>query len=202
MEFGGLKQSVEKIEMPEEMKQRIIRNCRLSAAHKTEEITMKKKLNFSVQKALSIAAVIALCLCASAAAANHAGVFRDIMDWKGAVVGTEYVQASDEIGVSAAAEQGVLAITATFLDPDAFPYRAQETFGVGHYEIVDASGNVIAEGEGDSFAEVLDGQAVMAVSLDDLENGAYKLLISSFVGCKKADQPLRIGGSWECDFTI
>ena len=202
MECKALKQSVEKIEMPDEMKQRIIRNCRLSAAHETEETTMRKKLNFSVKKAAVIAAVIALCLCASAAAANHVGAFRDILNWKGAVVGTEYVRASDEIGVSAAAERGVLTITAAFLDPDTAPYRELETFGIGHYQIVDASGNVIAEGEGDSFAEILDGQAVMAVSLDDLENGAYKLLISSFVGCKKADQPLRISGSWECDFTL
>ena len=68
MECKALKQSVEKIEMPDEMKQRIIRNCRLSAAHETEETTMRKKLNFSVKKAAVIAAVIALCLCASAAA--------------------------------------------------------------------------------------------------------------------------------------
>lgn len=41
MEFKELKQSVETIEVPDEMQNRIIRNCHASAVHKTEENTMK-----------------------------------------------------------------------------------------------------------------------------------------------------------------
>ena len=202
MEFRALKQSVEKIEMSDEMKKRIIRNCRESAVHEMEEITMKNRVNFNFKKVMSIAAVIALCLCVSVAAANHFGVFKDVTDWTGAVTGTEYEQAADEIEVDAVAEQGVLAITATFLSPDTVPYSEQEAFSVGYYQIVDASGDVVADGEGDDSVEITDGKAVMTISLDDIENGDYKLLISSFIGSKKADQPLKISGDWECEFTV
>ena len=50
--------------------------------------------------------------------------------------------------------------------------------------------------------KIVDGKAVMTISLDGIDSGDYKLLISSFVGSKKADQPLKISGDWECDFTI
>ncbi|MBE6995543.1 MAG: hypothetical protein E7429_02260 [Ruminococcaceae bacterium] len=202
MEFRELKQSVEKIKMSEEMQNRIIRNCRASAVHKTEEITMRNRVSFNFKKVVSIAAVIALCLCASVAAANHFGTFKDVTNWTGAVVGTEYVQATDEIEVNAVAEEGVLTITATFLAPDTAPYSEQETFRVGNYRILDASGNVIVDGEGDEFVEIVDGKAVMTISLDGIHNGDYKLLIGSFVGSKKADQPLKISGNWGCAFTI
>ena len=202
MEFRELKQSVEKIEMSEEMQNRIIRNCRLSAVHEQEEITMKNRVSFNFKKVMSIAAVIALCLCVSVAAANHFGVFKDLTNLSGAVTGTEYEQATDEIEVNAVAEQGVLTITAAFLTPDTAPYSEQEAFCVGSYQIVDASGDVVAEGEDNDSVEIADDRAVMTISLDGIENGDYKLLISSFVGSKKADQPLKISGDWECTFTV
>ena len=202
MEFRELKQFVETIEMPDEMQDRIIKNCRASAVHKTEELTMRNRVNFNFKKVVSIAAVIALCLCASVAATNHFGAFKDVTNWTGAVVGTEYVQATDEIEVNAVAEQGVLTITATFLAPDTAPYSEEETFCVGNYQIVDASGDVVVDGEGDNFVEIVDSKAVMAISLDGIGNGDYKLLINNFVGSKKADQPLKISGEWDCDFTI
>ena len=203
MEFREeLKQSVEKIGMSDEMQNRIIRNCRISAVHKTEEITMKNRGNFNFKKVVSIAAVIALCLCASVAAVNHFGAFKDVTNWTGAVVGTEYVQATDEIEVNTVAQQGVLTITAAFLSPDTAPYSEEEAFRVGNYQIVDATGNVIVDGEGDDFVEIVDGEAVMTISLDGIDNGDYKLVISSFVGSKKADQPLKISGNWECSFTV
>ena len=202
MEFRELKQSVEKIEMSDEMQNRIIRNCRASAVHKTEELTMRNRVNFNFKKVVSIAAVIALCLCASVAAANHFGAFKDVTNWTGAVVGTEYVQATDEIEVNAVAEQGVLTITATFLTPDTAPYSEEEAFCVGNYQIVDASGYVVVDGEGNDFVEIVDGKAKMTVSLDGINSGDYKLLINSFVGSKKADQPLKISGDWACAFSV
>lgn len=201
MEFRELKQSVEKIEMSDEMQNRIIRNCCALAVHKTEEITMRNRVNFNFKKVVSIAAVIALCLCASVAAANHFGAFKDVTNWTGAVTGTEYVQATDEIEVNAVAEQGTLTITATFLTPATAPYSEQEAFTVGNYQIVDASGDVVVDGEGIDFVEIVDGQAIMTISLDGIDSGEYKLLISSFVGSKKADQPLKISGDWVCDFS-
>ena len=64
-----------------------------------------------------------------------------------------------------------------------------------------ASGDVVVDGEGDDFVEIVDGKAVMTISLDGVDNGDYKLVISFFIGSKKADQPLKISGNWKCDFT-
>ncbi len=202
MEFRELKQCMEKIEMSGEMQDRIIRNCRLSAAQKTEETTMKNSVRSNFKKVMSIAAVVALCLGVSAVAASHFGHFKDVKDWTGAVTGTVYVQATNEIKVDAAVDQDTLIITAALLAPDTVPYSELETFGIGSYQIVDESGDVVLEGESDEFVEIVDGEARMAVLLDGIESGDYKLLVSAFVGDKKADQPLKISGAWECGFTI
>ena len=58
MDFGNLKTSIEKIEMSDEMQARIIKNCRLSTTHKTEEFTMKKRNNNWFMKPIAIAAVL------------------------------------------------------------------------------------------------------------------------------------------------
>ena len=118
------------------------------------------------------------------------------------MVGTEYVQATDEIDVIAVAEQGTLTITATFLTSATAPYSEEESLRVGSYQIIDGFGDVVVEGEGNDFGDIIDGKAVMTLSLEDIDHGDYTLLISSFVGSKKADQDLEISGYWECDFTI
>ena len=200
MKFKDLKRSAETIQMSEEMQARIIQNCRGAAVHETEELPMKNRIHFT--KAMSIAAVLALCLCASAAAASHFGFFRDVTNGSGAVTGTEYVQAADELAVSAAVEQGHLILTAALLTPHAAPYRELEALGVGRYQITDASGHVILDGEGGDPARITDGKAVMTLSLDGIAPGAYTLRVSTLVGSKKADQPLPISGEGSCAFTI
>ncbi len=202
MDFGKLKQSMETIEMSDATKNRIIRNCRLSAVHETEEIIMKKRINY--KKTMFIAAIVVLCLCVTVAASatSGSGLFKDITNWNGAVIGTAYEQATNEIEVGAAAAPDELTVTATLLVPDNVPYSTFETFGIGDYRIVDMSGKVIVKGESTDMVEIMDGAAEISVSLDGVDSGNYRLLVSSFVGASKADQPLEISGTWECDFTV
>ena len=202
MEFNELKQSAEQIKMPDEMQHRIIRNCLLRAEHETEEIPMHNKVNLTIRKIMTAAAVIALCLCTCVAAANHFGDFRDITNRTGAVIGTTYEHATNEIAVRAEEEGGALTVTASFLLPEAFPYRELEFFRIGSYQIIDASGTVIADNEGADFVCVTEEQAAMSLSTDNMAKGNYTLLIHSFVGNKKADQPLEITGEWTCHFAI
>ena len=204
MEFKDLKKSMENIKMSDEMQKRIIRNCRSAAVRETEEITMKKRVSFNFKKSMSVAAIVALCLCITiaAAAAGNFGLFKDITDWKGAVVGTEYEQATNEIEVDVVATQGNLSVIAKLLTPDTVPYSELETFGIGNYQIVDTSGNVVVEDKGADLVEIVNGEANMSISLGGVYSGNYKLLVNSFTGGKKADQPLQISGTWECDFTI
>ena len=50
-------------------------------------------------------------------------------------------------------------------------------------------------------AEVVNGCTAISIQLDDLNSGSYRLMISAFVGEKKAEQPLNINGNWECEFS-
>lgn len=201
MDFGALKKSVKAIEMSDEMQNRIITNCRLATVYEMEEITMKKRIKY--KKTMVIAAVVALCLCVSvAAAAGPLGLFKDIRNWSGTVIGTTYEQATNEIEVGVAAARDKLTVTATLLSPDAVPYSEIETFGIGEYQIIDASGNVVAEGESANMVEIIDGTAEITVFPDGIDSGDYKLLVNCFTGAKKADQPIEICGSWECVFSV
>lgn len=190
-----LKACVESIEMPRQMQERIIENCL-----KTEENTMKNRISF--KKMLPVAAVIVLCLCAAVGAAGRDGSFRDITDFFGAVTGTEYVDATHEMTVTAKADGDTLTVTAALLTPDAFPYREMETLALGAYRIVDAAGKVVAQGEGGEFAAPENGAAQFSVPVGDLAAGEYRLLVESFTAAKKADQPLAIRGEWECNFSV
>ena len=201
MDFGNLKTSIEKIEMSDEMQARIIKNCRLSASYKTEEFTMKKRNHHFFLKPIAIAAVLTLCM-AAAGAAGHFGMFRDITDWTGAVTGTEYVQATNDIQLSASATGDELSVTVTLLTPDAVPYSELDTMGIGSYKIADLNGKVIVKGESFDFFHIVDGKVNISIPLSGIEAGHYTLVVDSFLGAKKADQDLRIIGSWACEFTI
>ena len=202
MEFRALKQSMEKIELSDEMQNRIIRNCRLSELHEMEEITMKTRKYFDFKKAMFIAAAVVLCLSVSIAAANHSGFFQDVRNWNGAVTGTKYVQATEEINLFAAAGGDALIVTATLLTPETAPYSFLDTFAIDRYQIIDASGNVIVDGKSDDFVRISESTAKMTVPLDGVHKGNYKLVVSSFIGSSKADQPLKISGNWEFGFTV
>ena len=165
---------------------------------------MKTNRNCIFRKSAVVFAVLAICLSLSVTALATTdimqGFFRDITDYCGAVVGTSYEQATDEIAVAAAVNGSELTVLATFEDPQMFPYRETEKLGIAAYKIVDADGNVVKEGAAES-AEVSNGQATVNIQLNDIDSGSYKLIVTAFVSEKKADQPLKISGSWEYAFT-
>jgi len=204
MEIQKLSQKFREIEMPEEMKARIIKNCE----KKMEEKAMYKNGNGKIiRRPLAVAAVLALCCClvgvtALAATGTLQGFFRDVTRWDGAVVGTSYEQATDELHVSVTPADEALTVTVEMQMPDDAPYRYLETLGIAGYTIVDASGNVVLEGDETAPAEISEGMATITVPSVGLGGGSYRLLISSFVGGKKADQPLPLNGTWECEFEL
>ena len=201
MDFENLKKSVQSIKMSDEMQTRIIKNCRCAGIYKTEEISMKKRNHSWLMKPAVIAAVLSLCM-AAVTAGNYIGHFRDVTDWTGAVTGTEYVQASNDIRINLTADQNTLTVHVTFLTPDTFPYQALETLGLDTYQVIDSSGAVILTGEGSDFFDITNGTASISLPISDFDSGTYTLQVESFSGAKKADAPIRIIGSWICDFTI
>lgn len=201
-----MKNTIEKIEMPDDMKIRIVEKCKSESIYRTEEKSMTKNNTgnrFKKTAAVALAAALFICFALGAAAAGRHGFFSDIVNWNGAVIGTQYENAANEIDAEViSAENGVITVSAALLRADAFPYREIENLGIGSYKIVDAEGNAAAEGENTEFAEIANGKAEIKISAEGIAEGKYKLIISSFVGVKKADQPLKIYGEWECEFAV
>ena len=205
MKFENLKSAAGEIRMPEEMKQRILHNCKKHIPKAMEEHTMHNQKNLSVlRKPAKAFALLAVCLSLSvtalASTGQLQGFFRDITNWQGAITGTAYEQATGEIAVDVTVNGDELLVLAAFLEPDTFPYREAEQLGIAEYKIVDNSGRVFQKGAAPAFP-VVDGKASIVIKLKDMEAGSYTLVISAFASEKKADQPLSIHGSWECVFT-
>lgn len=173
--------------------------------YETGGIIMNNATNkkFKKSAAIALAAALFICFALGAAAAGRSGFFSDIIRWDGAVVGTEYNQATEEIDVNViSAENGIITVSAVLLKADTVPYSMQESLGIGSYEIIDAEGNIITKGKSSKFSEIADDKAEIKISAEGIDKGDYKLVVKSFVGVKKADQPLEIHGKWECGFSI
>ena len=205
MDYNKLKSVAETITMPEEMKHRIINNCRTQLIHSGKETIMKtnQKTTIFRKPAAALAALailLSLAVTAVAAPGILKGQFRDIKDWRGAVVGTAYDQATDEIAVHVAVNGNTLTVHAVFADPQMAPYVYAEQLGIAQYRIESEKGKTVQKGSAESV-ETVNGTAAITIPLDDLESGSYNLIVTAFVAEEKADQPLNINGSWECTFT-
>lgn len=202
MNASSLKRAVEAIEMPDEMRQRIIANSKKILMNNVEDCNMNKARS-EFRWPVAAAAVLALCICLPivGVAVGNSGFFRDVIRGT-AVVGTEYEQATAEIAVDADFDNGELTVTANFLIPDAAPYRECEELAVGSYRIMTGDGKIALEGEKSENAAIANGQAVMRIPVEALNPGDYTVRIDAFIGSKKADQPLPMKGCWECTVTV
>lgn len=205
MEFENLKYVAQEITMPEEMKRRIAHNCKKQILNTMEEHTMNNRKNNSFfRKPAAVFAVLAVCLSLSVTALAATGVlqgfFRDITNYSGAIIGTSYEQASDEINMDVTVNGDEMTVRATFADPQMAPYVYAERLGIAQYRIVDGNGKIVKEGSVES-TEVINGQAAVSINLNDVDDGSYRLIVTAFVSEKKADQPLNINGNWECEFS-
>jgi len=205
VDYEKLKSAAETITMPEEVKHRIVRNCKTQISNSRKGIIMKtNKNNTFIRKPAAVFVAVALCLSLSVTALAATGVlqghFRDITNWQGAIAGTSYEQATDEIGMEVTVNGNELTALVTFFNSQDLPYRETEKLGIAAYRIVDANGNVVKEGTAES-TKVTNGQAAVSIRLDGIDGGSYKLIVTAFVSEKKADQPLNINGNWECAFS-
>lgn len=188
---------IKEIEMPKDMQQRIIEKCYIE--------TEKKKMNKMFKKPMVAVASFALCVClmgvtALAATGKLEGYFRDIKRWDGAVIGTAYEQATDEVEVNIIEVSDKLVVEITMVKPKEAPYSFFEMFGIKKYKIVDTNGNVIVENENLEMSAIANNKVLVNVPLDGVANGEYTLIVSELVGSSKAEQPLGLSGTWECSF--
>ncbi len=202
-----LKKKMEEIKMTGAMQERILQNCLKATEKERMNMNMveKKSNKRWFQKPLAVAAALALCLTVggvTAFAASGEGFFKDITDWRGAVTGTTYEQATDEIEMNVTSEAGVLKVEATFLEAEKAPYSEVEQLAVGRYQVIDVNGDIAAKGDAGESVPIQDGQAVLTLNVEELSEGQYTLQLQSFIGSKKADQPLSINGNWEWEFSV
>ena len=222
-----LTKKIKEIEMPDDMRKRIVKKCYDKMNH---EIMMKNELKREVRTndemkqemgktkmnksdknkyfkhPMAAAAALVLCVCitgvtAMAAAGKLEGFFKDIKRWDGAVVGTAYEQATEEIAVSIkkVTDEG-LDILVTIEEPAKPPYSESELFGIASYRIKNMSGNIVLSEEAFGERVSFNNQMFLEIPLNQIPSGEYKLVIKQFISEKKADQPLRISGNWECEF--
>lgn len=194
MEMKKLAKEVKGIQMPDEMKDRIMDGC-----------YNKKVKHVMFKKPMVAVASMALCFClvgvtALATAGKLEGFFKDITRWDGAVIGTSYEQATDEINLQVISVSDELKVTLEFVDPSKPPYAFFETFGIETYKIVDADGKTVVEGKGE-MSQITEEKMTFLIPVSGLSGGNYKLVIPAFVGGSKADQPLTVYGNWECEFS-
>ena len=188
---------IKEIEMPKDMQQRIIKKCYIE--------TEKKNMNKMFKKPMVAVASFTLCVClmgvtALAAAGKLEGYFRDIRRWDGAVIGTAYEQATDEVEVNIIEVSDKLVVEITMVKPKEAPYSFFEMFGIKNYKIVDANGKVTVENENLEMSAIANNKVLVNVPLDGIANGEYTLIVSELVGSSKAEQPLGLSGTWECSF--
>ncbi len=190
---------IREIEMPKDMQQRIIKNCYME--------TEKKRMNKMFKRPMVAAASFALCVCltgvtALAATGKLEGFFRDIKRWNGAVIGTAYEQATDEIDMNVVSATDELIVEFTMLEPNTAPYSFLEMFGINEYKIVDENGNTVMENEVIEMSVMENDNVTLKIPLNTISEGKYTLVVSELIGSAKADQPLVISGIWECEFSF
>lgn len=184
-------------------------NC-VVGQEEVERMVQKKNRTSNARKwtrIATVAAAVALCLglggvTAMAASGKLEGFFADVTRWDGAVVGTTYEQATEEIEVSASVSGDSIVVDAVLLKAEKAPYAFLDSIGIQAYSIVDAEGETLVEGTSNEKVGITDGMVSLKLPLDELESGNYKLIITEFVGSAKAEQDLPIKGYWVCEFSL
>ena len=174
-----------------------IQKSNLIISNKWEEKTMKKTT-------IAIAS-LALCVCltgVTVTATTEKGFFRDIIGFNGAVIGTAYEQATEEITIKTKKTDEELTLELTMVDPTIAPYRFLESFGIKNYKIVDANGNIITKDQSTELTPINNGTATVTIPLESIPTGKYNLIITQMIGDSKGDQPLILSGTWECAFEV
>ena len=188
-----LAKKVTEIEMPEDMQHRIIKNC-YNEMEKNKNKIFKRPMVAVASFALCLAGVSAL-----AATGKLEGYFKDMKNWNGAIVGTSYEQATDEVEINVIDATDELTVKLTMLKPNDPPYSVFQTFGIEEYKLVDANGNTVIENEMLEVPMVDGSTATVKIPLNDISEGTYRLIVSKLIGGAKAEQPLVLSGNWECE---
>ena len=173
----------------------------------TEEIAMSTRIIKNLKRPMIAIASLVLIVCLSgmavwATAGKQQGFFKDITRWDGAVIGSVYEQATEEILLDVDVVDEKLILEIEMVNPEDIPYRAFEEFGIQSYEITDLEGNIVKAEDSAKITEVNNGTVTVSLLLGQIPAGKYRLIIREMIGSKKADQPLVLKGTWVCELVV
>ena len=182
---------------------------------KNMEVHTMSKPKITMKRTLAIAAVLALCIITvtmTPLANSIKGFFSDIIRFDGAITGTQYENATNDIKVDVlelTSEKGnvIIPLDLTFENPIEAPFPYIQEVAVSEYEIVDSNNKEIVKtkvsAEDGDKGTVSAGKVLVNLSLNDakLKSGEeYTIVIEKMYGLSKTDAPLHITGRWECKF--
>ena len=129
------------------------------------------------------------------------GVFSDIKNFTGAVTGTAYGDATEELELTAQYSDGVISVSIQALLPDEMPYSVLEELSVKEFRLLDSSGRELDASKA-TLGRLSGTYAVSQIAVGTLPEGEYTLEITALSGCRRADAELHISGSWICEFEV
>lgn len=161
-----------------------------------------------LKRASTIAAVVTICAITVVSAGAIKGYFKDVTRWDGAVIGTEYLNATNDIEMNVSkVENENIRLNMTFENSNEAPFAYIQEVAITEYKILDMSGkevlNTSLDLENGIKGNVENGRILVELPADNKlnTNQNYKLVIDTIYGLAKAEQPLKITGTWECEFT-
>ena len=182
---------------------------------KNMEVHAMSKPKSIMKRAVGIAAVLALCIVTGTMtplANSIRGFFSDIVRFDGAITGTQYENATNDIKVNVlelTSENGniIIPLGLTFENPTEAPFPYIQEVAVSEYKIHDSNNKEIIKtklsAEDGDKGTVSDGKVLVNLSLNEakLKSGEeYTIVIEKMYGLAKADAPLHITGTWVCKF--
>ena len=177
--------------------------------NKVEGKNMSKPRNITwLRKVSTVAAVVTVCAITVVSAGAIKGMFKDVKRWDGAVIGTEYVNATNDIEMNITETKAeYISLDINFENPNEAPFAFLEEVAITDYKILDNNDKEVLEVnstvENGVKSKVENGKILIELPTNDkLDNDEnYKLVIDTVYGLAKAEQPLKITGTWECEFT-
>lgn len=177
--------------------------------NKVEGKNMSKPRNITWLKRVStVAAVVTVCAITVVSAGAIKGMFKDVKRWDGAVIGTEYVNATNDIEMSInATKDECISLDISFENPNEDPFAFIQEVAITDYKILDNNDKEVLEVnstfENGIKGNVENGRILLELPTNDKlnSNQNYKLVVNTIYGLAKADQPLKITGTWECEFS-
>ena len=182
---------------------------------KNMEVQTMSKPKITMKRTLAIAAVLALCIITvtmTPLANSIKGLFSDIIRFDGAITGTRYENATNDIKVDVLeliTENGnvIIPVELTFENPTEAPFPYIQEIAIAEYKIVDKNNKKIANIKGSANDAkkgiASEGKTLVKLSIADEKMTAgeeYTIVIEKMYGLAKADAPLHITGTWKCNF--